>query len=62
MSKLKELTMDELENLIEQKVLEFFGDPDSGLSVRQEFKEELSGRLKNSYKRISHKEVQKKFA
>ncbi len=53
MSKLKELTMDELENLIEQKVLEFFGDPDSGLPVRQEFKEKLSFRLKNSGKRIS---------
>ena len=62
MSKLKELTMDELENLIEQKVLEFFGDPDSGLSVRQEFKEKLSCRLKTPSSSISHNKVLKKFA
>ena len=28
-----------------QKILEVLGDPDSGLELREEFKEELKGRL-----------------
>jgi RNase P/RNase MRP subunit POP5 len=62
MSNLKDLTVDDLENLIEQKVLELLGDPDSGLELRQEFKEELSRRLKNRGVTTSHQEVIKKFA
>jgi len=62
MSILKDLTVDDLENLIEQKVLELLGDPDSGLELRQEFKEELSRRMKNRSVTISHQEVIKKFA
>jgi hypothetical protein len=34
------------------------GDPDSGLNLRQEFKEELSRRLKGTGPRISSKEVE----
>ena len=62
MSILKDLTVDDLENLIEQKVLELLGDPDSGLELRQEFKEELSRRMKNRSVTMSHQEVIKKFA
>jgi len=47
MSMIKDLTVDDLEHLIEQKVLELLGDPDAGLELRQEFKEELSHRMKN---------------
>jgi len=47
MSTLEDLTVDDLEHLIEQKMLEFFGDPDSGLVLRAEFREELQHRLKN---------------
>jgi len=57
MVKIKDLTIDGLEHLIEQKVLEILGDPDSGLELRDEFKEELRERLKNPSKRISHEEV-----
>jgi len=57
MTKVKELTIDELEYLIEQKILEVLGEPDSGLELREEFKEELKGRLENPSRRISHQEV-----
>jgi hypothetical protein len=59
--KIKDLTMDELEHLIEQKVLELLGDPDTGLELRQEFKDELVQRLRGHRLRISHQEVVKKF-
>ena len=61
MSTIKDLTIDELEYLIEQKVLEVLGDPDSGLELRQEVKEELSQRLEAPSRRILHQEVVKKF-
>ena len=57
MAKVKDLSMDELEHLIEQKILEVLGDPDSGLELRDEFKEILKRRLGNPSKRISHQEV-----
>jgi hypothetical protein len=62
MSILKDLTVDDLENLIEQKVMELLGDPDAGLELRQDFKEELGRRMKNRGVTISHQEVIKKFA
>jgi len=61
MTKIKDLSIDDLEYLIEQKVLEILGDPDSGLELRDEFREELRNRLKNSSKRTSHEEVLKRF-
>ncbi len=61
MSKIKDLTVADLEHLIEQKVLEFFGDPDSGLVLRTEFREELQHRLKNQRQKITHQEVVSKF-
>ena len=51
--------MDDLEHLIEQKVMELLGDPDSGLDVRQEFKEKLNRHLKSRDSRISHQEVER---
>ena len=61
MTKIKDLSIDDLEYLIEQKVLEILGDPDSGLELRDEFKEELRNRPKGSSRRISHEEVLKRF-
>ena len=57
MAKVKDLTVEELEYLIEQKILEVLGDPDSGLELREEFKQELKGCLENPSRRISHQEV-----
>ena len=57
MTNVTDLTIDELEHLIEQKILEVVGDPDSGLELKQEFKEELIRRLKDPSKRIPHHEV-----
>jgi len=59
MAKVKDLSIDELELLIEQKILEFFGDPESGLEFKQEFREELERRLKTPARRIPHEEVVK---
>lgn len=55
------MKIEDLEQLIEQKVLEFFGDPDSGLEIRHDIKRELSRRLNNTSQRISHQEVSKHF-
>jgi hypothetical protein len=57
MAKVKDLSVDELELLIEQKILEFFGDPDSGLELKQEFKEKLERRLKTPSGKILHEYV-----
>jgi hypothetical protein len=57
MANVKDLTIDELEYLIEQKILEVLGDPDSGLELKEEFKQELKRRLENPSRRISHHEV-----
>jgi len=61
MSSIGDLTIDDLEYLIEQKVLELLGDPDSGLELRQEVRQELSQRLKNPSRKVSHQEVIKRF-
>jgi len=57
MTNVKDLTIDELEYLIEQKILEVLGDPDSGLELKEEFKQELNRRLENPSTRIPHHEV-----
>jgi len=59
---LKDLSFEELEYLIEQKILEFLGDPDFGLELRDEFREELENRLRDVSKRVSHEEVVKRIA
>ena len=61
MAKVKDLTIEDLEYLIEQKILEVLGDPGYGLKLKKEFKEKLRKRLKNSSQKISHQEVMKKF-
>jgi len=57
MRTVRDLTIDELEGLIEQKILEVLGDPDSGLELKEEFKQELKRRLENPSHTISHHEV-----
>jgi hypothetical protein len=57
MTNVKDLTIDELEYLIEQKILEVLGDPDSGLALKEEFRQELKGRLEKPSRRIPHHEV-----
>lgn len=61
MNKLSDLTIDDLEALIEQKLIEIIGDPDSGLHLEKGFKEKLERRLRNVPKKVSHDEVLKKF-
>lgn len=60
MTSVKDLTIDELEYLIEQKILELLGDPDSGLELKEDFKQELKRRLERPSRRIPHDEVVKK--
>jgi hypothetical protein len=59
MPKVKDLDVDDLEQLIEQKVLEILGDPDSGLELKTEFKRKLKERLEKPHKLIPHEEVLK---
>ena len=61
MPKVKDLSMDDLEYLIEQKILEILGSSDSGLELTDEFKKKLAERLKKPSRRISHEEVLKEF-
>jgi len=62
MPKVKDMSIDDLEQLIEQKLLELLGDPDSGLQLKEEFRKELEQRLRKPSERISHQEVLKRFA
>lgn len=62
MTRAKAMTADDIEQLVEQKLLEIIGDPDSGLHLKKEFKIKLEQRLKKPSKRISHEEVLKRFA
>jgi hypothetical protein len=62
MAKEKTLTVDEIEELIEQKLNEMIGDPDSGLHLKKEFKARIEQRLKSPSKRVQHDEVMKRFA
>lgn len=57
-----DITLEKIENLIEIKIIEILGDPDSGLELRNDIKDKLKKRLENLSKRVSHKEVIKKFA
>ncbi len=62
MAKVKDISIEDIEQLIEHKVLEMLGDPDLGLQLKKEFKTKLEQRLKKPSKRISHREVLKRFA
>ena len=57
MTKVGDLTIDDLEHLIEQKILEVLGEPDSGLALREDFKQELRRRLQDPSRRLRHEEV-----
>ncbi len=61
MANLSQLTKDDLENLIEQKVMEILGDPDTSLGLKKEFKADLKRRIAKRSKRIDHEEVLDKF-
>jgi hypothetical protein len=61
MDTISQLTKDDLENLIEQKVLEILGDPDADLDLRDDFKEKLRSRIEKRADRIPHQEVMKRF-
>jgi len=50
-----------LENLVEQKILEFFGDPDVGLTLKKTFQVALHKRMSKSQKLISHTAVLKQY-
>ena len=62
MDKVKDMTIEDLEQLIGQKFLEILGDPDAGLQLKEEFKAKLEQRYINPSKRVSHQEVLKRFA
>ena len=61
MKTINQITIEELENLIEQKIVEILGDPDTNLELREGFKEELKGWLASRLKHVSHQEVMKRF-
>ena len=60
MTKVRDLTIDDLEYLIEQKILEVLGDPDSGMELKEECKQELKRRLESASTRTPHDEVVKR--
>lgn len=62
MTKVKEMTVEDLEQLIEQKLIEIVGDPDSGLQLKKDFRAKIEQRLKKPSKRTPHQEVMKRFA
>jgi hypothetical protein len=57
MPNVNDMSIDDLEHFIEQKLLEVLGDPDSGLQLTEEFKKKLDERLQAPSKRIPHEEV-----
>lgn len=61
MAKVKEMTIDDLEQFIEYKFIEILGDPDAGLQLKKDFRAKLKQRLKKPSRRISHEEVLKQF-
>jgi len=61
MAQVKDMSLDDLEQFIEQKLLEILGDPDSGLELKEEFRKKLEQRLRKPLERISHQEVLKRF-
>lgn len=62
MATVKDMSSEDLEHFIEQKILEILGDPDSGLCLKKDFRAKIEKRLKKPSGRISHEEVLKRFA
>jgi len=50
-----------LGELIEQKILEFFGDPDHGLRLKKSFADEIRRRMKKRQVLIAHSNVARKY-
>ena len=61
MPKIKDMSIEDLEHFIEQKLIEIIGDPDSGLQIKEKFRKKIDKILRKPSKRISHQEVIKKF-
>lgn len=55
------ITDKKLGNLVEQKILEFFGDPDAGLGLKKGFLNNLRKGMRRSQKLTSHADVLKKY-
>jgi len=62
MPRAKAMTVEEIEQLVEQKMLEIIGDPDSGLHLKKKFRMQMEQRLKKPSGRISREEVLRRFA
>ena len=61
MSKKNAIAREDLENLIETKILEILGDPNAGLDLREEFKAKLRERQSRTSRSVSHEEVLKEL-
>ena len=61
MSKNDAIARDDLEHMIETKILEILGDPDSGLELREEFKTKIRERQSRMSPAVSHEEVLKEL-
>ena len=57
--KIKDMSIDDLENFTEQKLLEIIGDPDSGLQLKEAFRKQLEQRLRKPSEVIPHRDVLK---
>ena len=51
----------QLGNLIEQKILEFFGDPDAGLELKRSFILKLKKRMSGKRKTVPLSVVMKRY-
>jgi uncharacterized protein (DUF2164 family) len=58
--RIADLTEEELELLVERKILEILGDPDEGLELREEVKAKLKSRLRDTAT-VPHEEAVKHF-
>ena len=61
MRKNSAIAREDLENMIETKILEILGDPDAGLELREDFKVRLRERMSRTPRIVSHKEVLKEL-
>lgn len=63
MKRILQMTVEDLDYMIEKKVLEILGDPDLGLELTDAFRERLKQRLSSRARgeRIPHEEVMKRF-
>ena len=50
-----------LGELVEQKILEFFGDPDAGLELKKSFLNKLRANMRKNQKLTPHADVLKKY-